>query len=222
MALRARRPGTQATETNTTVSTPAVENTAPQQTAVQGDETVAQQQENTHVPAQRQTSAPAVATGNQIADLNAGILENVEDLTGGGNYVTVDGTEFLYKDSNETAPEIEIVVSGGKRFYQWVDETDPENKQYHNSDTKLDNRYKLKFELRWFEETEEGDATEYIMSLSTTSAIQFISYVQALAKQGKGVGQVVTKMTISRQTSKDGKNRFSRVEFENVGDAELA
>lgn len=217
MALRARRPGTaQATETNTTVSTPAVENTAPQQVA-QGDDTVTQHQETTHVPAQRQTSAPAT-TGNQLADLNAGILENVEDLTGGGNYVTVDGQEFLYKDSNETTPEIEIVVAGGKRFYQWVDETDPDNKQYHNSDTKLDNRYKLKFELRWYEEV-DGEALEYIMSLGTTSAIQFINYVQALAKQGKGVGQVVTKMTLSRQVSKDGKNRYSRVEFANIGDA---
>lgn len=210
MALRARRPGAEGTNGAKEV---AEQNIAPQNNV---------QEQEAHVsnpPAQRQTQAPATKNGSALADLNAGILENIEDLTGGGNYVTVDGQEFLYKDSNETTPEIEIVVAGGKRFYQWVDESDPDNKQFHNSDTKLDNRYKLKFELRWFEETEEGEATEYIMSLSTTSAINFINYVQALAKQGKGVGQVITKMTISRQVSKDGKNRYSRVEFENAGDA---
>lgn len=214
MGLRARR--------TTVAGTAGVTNQA-NNTQPQYEETQTQQQAPTQrqqVPAQRtQASAPAVATGNALADLNAGILENVEDLTGGGNYVTIDGESFLYKDSNETASEIELVVSAGKRFYQYVDESDPENKQYHNSDEKLDNRYKLKFEIKWMEEV-DGEPKEYIMTLSTTSAIQFINYVTGLAKQGKGVGQVVTRLSISRQVSQDGKNRYSRVEFEYVGDAE--
>jgi hypothetical protein len=92
------------------------------------------------------------------------------------------------------------------------------DKVFHNSDTKLDNRYKLKFEIKWDEE-EDGDVKEYTMSLSTTSAIQFINYVQGLAKQGIGVGQVVTKMTISRQKRQGSNDRYSRAEFENVGSA---
>jgi hypothetical protein len=206
MALRARRPGATAGQTegaNTEVQTqdaPPATQSAP--------------------PAQRQASAPPAPTGkiSQVAEVNAGILEGFEDLSGGGNYVTVDGTTFLYKDSNETTTELEIIVASGKRYYQWVDESDPENKVFHDSPTKLDNRYKLKVEIRWFEEAEEGESVEYIMNLSTTSSIQFINYVQALAKQGKGVGSVVTKATISRHQRKGSSDRYSRVDFAFVED----
>lgn len=209
MALRARRPGATA-GANTEVQQPETQ-TAPPQAEVQTPPPAAP-------PAQRTQAAPPAVTGNAIADLNAGILENIEDLTGGGNYVTIDGESFLYKDSNETSSEIEIIVKAGKRFYQYVDESDPDNKVFHNSDTKLDNRYKLKFEIKWDEEV-DGDVKEYTMSLSTTSAIQFINYVQGLAKQGIGVGQVVTKMTISRQKRQGSNDRYSRAEFENLGSA---
>jgi len=174
--------------------------------------------------APQQASVPAVAPQatavgtpvkpNELAQMNAGVLEGIDDLGVGGNYVTVDGTQFLYKSSNTLVDYIDIVVSYGKRFYQWVDESG-ENKVFHNSDTKLDDRYKLKFEIRWFEQGEDDEEpTEYIQTLSTTSAMNFIDYIKKLAQAGYGVGQVITRMTVSRQTSKDGKNRYSRVEFE--------
>lgn len=206
MALRARRPGATAGATQTEVNT-EVQTT--QEPATQAAP-----------PATRQASAPPASVGkvSQVAEMNAGILEGFEDLSGGGNYVTVDGTDFLYKDSNETASELEIIVAAGKRYYQWVDESDPENKVFHDSPTKLDNRYKLKVEIRWFEEQDGGENVEYIMNLSTTSSIQFINYVQDLAKKGKGVGSVVSKMTISRHQRKGSTDRYSRVDFAFVED----
>ena len=190
--------------------------TATQETAVQ--ETVAQETAATTAaaPAVRTAAAPvASAKPGELQNLNAGVLDNIDDLDVGGNYVSIDGSEFLYKDSNETAKEIDMVVSYGKRFYQWYDEP---NEKYHNSDTKIDDRYKFKFEIRWFEENEDGEPVEYTMSLPTASAISFTNYLKALAKQGKAINQVVTRMTLSRQVSRDGNNRYSRVEFENAGD----
>jgi hypothetical protein len=174
-----------------------------------------QTQTQASVPATRKPSAPPASSNKNsaLADLNAGILDNIDDLGSGGNYVTMDGSEFLYKASNESAPEIEAIITYGKRFYQWYDE---DNSQYHNSDTKLDDRYKMKFEIRWYEEVDE-EAVEHIMTLPTASAMRFIDYVRDLAKnKGLGVGQVVTKMTISRQQRKDSKDRYSRTEFEMV------
>jgi len=225
MTLPGRRPGLSARRPGASAGT------APQGTAgsnalkedVNAQDT--QEQVQAHVQEQAneqvQQSAPAVrnnapaVSGNATADLNMGILENIEDMSGGGNYVTVDGSDFLYKDSNGTTPEIELVVTYGKRYYQWVDESDPENKVYHDSDTKLDNRYKLKFEIKWIEEV-DGEPKEYTLSLSTTSAIQFVNYVQSLAKQGLGVGNVITKATISRHQRKGSNDRYSRVDFQFV------
>lgn len=209
MALKANRPGTRqqtvnggnqmANEQVQEQSTVAVEETAPATT-----------------PAVQNTQAPAVNNNpNQMADINAGILDNIDDLNIGGNYVTMDGSEFLYKASEETAPTIDAVITYGKRFYQWYDE---DNQKYHNSDTKLDDRYKMKFEIRWFEEV-DGEPQEHIMTLPTSSAMSFINYVKGLAKQGIGVGQVVTRMSISRQHNKELNIRYSRTEFENVGSA---
>lgn len=156
---------------------------------------------------------PANVRGNIIADMNDGILDNIDGMEIGGNYVTMDGSEFLFKASNETAKEIDIVVTYGKRFYQWFDE---DNQQYHNSDSKLDDRYKMKFEIRWEEEV-DGEPTEFIMTLPTSSAMNFINYVKTLAQQGLRINQVVTRLSISRQVAKsDNKIRYSRTEFEKV------
>jgi hypothetical protein len=211
MALRANRGGAPKAQT-TSVPAGNVDQHANQQTVQNGGNHMTNQ-----TPAPRNQSAtPAVNNNpNQMAVMNAGILDNIDDITGGGNYVSIDGTNFLYKASNETATEIIMVVSFGKRFYQWFDE---DNNKYNNSDTKLDDRYKLKFEIRWFEEGEEGEPTEYIMTLPTASAMNFIDYVKAQAKAGFAINQIYTKMTISRQENRnDKKIRYSRVEFENVG-----
>ena len=206
MALRARRAGAPTGASQTEGTTQAQEEVKETQAPPTADGNAVY-----NAPAPKAPAAPPVHTGNvsAVAQVNAGVLEGFEDLSGGGNYVTVDGTDFLYKDTNETAKEIEMVIASGKRFYQWVDESDPENKVFHDSPTKLDNRYKLKVEIRWYEE-EDGEEKEYIMSLSTTSSIQFINYIQALAKQGKGVGNVVTKATISRQQRKGHTDKSDR------------
>lgn len=175
--------------------------------------------EQPNTPATRTAGTPAVPAnrgGNVMADMNAGILENIDDMNIGGNYVTMDGSEFLYKNTQETAKEIDIVVSYGKRFYQWFDEA---NNQYHNSETKLDDRYKMKFEIRWLEQGEDGDEpTEYTMTLPTASAMNFVNYVKSLATNGYRINQVITRLSISRQVAQsDSKIRYSRTEFENVG-----
>lgn len=167
------------------------------------------------------TGGGAIApVGNtNLADLNAGILDNIDDLTG-GNYVSVDGNQFLYKSTEEYVDDITCIITAGKRFYQWVEEDADGNKTFHNSDTKLNDNYKLKFEIRWLEEV-DGEPTEMIMTLSTTSSMQFIDYVKKLAKKGVAVNQVFTKMTVSRQVnSKDKTIRYSRVEFEPAGMAQ--
>lgn len=193
----------------------AVGNSAAQREEVNPEVNGNEGDDTPQTPAVRTSSAPAVAKGNgnaALQNLNADILEGIDDL-GGGNFVSVDGTNFLYKSANEEVDHIDIMVHYGKRFYQWVDESG-ENKVFHNSDTKLDDRYKLKFELRWNEERNEGELVEFTISLSTTSALNFIDYIKKLATAGYGIGHVATRMTISRQESRDKKNRFSRVEFE--------
>jgi hypothetical protein len=160
------------------------------------------------------SGVPVVSGGASVAALNEGILDNVEGIGQVGNYVTVDGSQFLYKSSNRRADYLDICVHYGKRFYQWVDESNPSAKVYHNSDEKIDDRYKLKFEIRWYEQGEDGEPVEYTMSLSTTSSIQFINYVKNLAKAGLGVGQVWTRMTISRHNRPNSSERYSRVDFE--------
>lgn len=155
----------------------------------------------------------ALGNGN-VASLNAGVLENVDGVGNIGNYVIVDGSDFLYKSSDRKAQYLDVNIHYGKRFYQWVDETNPNAKQYHNSDTKLDDRYKLKMEIRWYEPGEDNEPVEYIMSLSTTSSIQFLDFVKKLAKAGLGVGQVWTRMTISRHNRPNSTERYSRVDFE--------
>ena len=168
-------------------------------------------------PAPAPAPVPSTAkpvSPNELQLLNEGVLEGIDDLNIGGNYVTVDGTQFLYKTTEETRDYIDIVVTYGKRFYQWVDESDPNAKRFYNSDKKLDERYKLKFEIRWLEDRGEEEPIEFTQTLSTTSAMNFISYIKMLAKAGLGVNQVVTRMTVSRQQSRDKAQRYSRVEFE--------
>lgn len=217
MGLRARRTTSeQSTAGGAAVAEKpeATVNTQVEETPVQTNTaaTPPQQQQTASTPAV-QNNAVATSGGNAMADMNAGILDNIDDMNIGGNYVTMDGSVFLYKAADETAESIEAQIVYGKRYYQWYDE---ENQRYNDSDTKLDDRYKLKFEIRWMEDV-EGEMQEHTMSLPTASAMNFINYVKGLTKQGLGVGQVITKFTISRQQNKDQGIRYSRTEFENLG-----
>lgn len=178
-----------------------------------------EQTETTTSLARTERSQRAVASPStrapKASEVNAGILDNIDDMDTGGNYVTIDGSEFLYKATQETAREIDCVIHYGKRFYQWYDEA---NNQYHNSDTKLDDRYRLKFEIRWNEGGEDDEVVEHIMTLPTASAMRFIDYVNKLARESVAINEIVTRMSISRQVNtKDKSIRYSRVEFKNMG-----
>lgn len=202
MALRATRPGTiQGVAIQAEVVEAEVVRPVPMQ-----------------APAVVRPNLPAQPAG-KISDLNAGILEGMEGL-GESAFIKVDGESFVIPDGSDTGlrtREIRAIISYGKRFYQWVDERDPNNKVFHDSDTKLNEDYKLKFLLKFgvtMDDTDDADAKEVQLSLSTTSAINFIEYVKKLAKAGYGVGNVVTQFSISRQTRQGTKDKYSRVEFE--------
>lgn len=209
MALKATRPTVGA---NTGAGA-----VAPQQPVATPAPQVAPAPQVTAVAPVQQPTAPAVAgAAGALADLNAGILDNIDNLGNSGNYVSMDGSEFLYKATEERTQAIDLIVNYGKRYYQWVEENG-ESKIFHDSDTKLDDRYKLKFEVKWDEETKEGDVSTAQFHMPTASAMRFIDYVKELAKAGYGVGNVVTRMTISRQLQKGTTNRYSRAEFTMVG-----
>ena len=213
MALRAVRP--------TTPQATVVNQAPPQAPPVQTpppvvNQTPAQTPPVANAPAVQGNGALAVA--GTVQDLNAGILDNIENLGSTGNFVTMDGSEFLYKTDNTVAPNIDLVVTYGKRYYQWVEEIG-EQKIYHDSDTKLDDRYRLKFELHWLEDGPEGstEPLEMQFHLPTASSMRFIDYVGQLAKAGFGIGSVVTRATISRQVRQGSTDRYSRAEFTMVG-----
>lgn len=163
-------------------------------------------------------SSGAVAVPGTVQDLNAGILDNIEGMGNAGNFVTMDGSEFLYKSDNTVVNSIDLVVIYGKRYYQWVEEIG-DSKTYHDSDVKLDDRYRLKFEIHWLEDGAEAGDEPITMQfhLPTASAMRFIDYVGQLSKAGFGIASVVTRVTISRQVQKGKENRYSRAEFTMVG-----
>lgn len=221
MALKANRTGTVmgnqgvATAPNApapvpTASAPAPTVPAPVPTA-------------THTPAPTvpapvpATKTPAVAGGTTkaILEMNQGVLDFGDDVNFGGNWVAMDGTNFLYKASGEETPTIDVVITRGERYYQWVDESDQENKVYHKAPYKVDDRYSERIDITWEEvNNETGDMEEFTMSLPTSSAISFKNYVKMLStKHGKGVNAVVTRLSISRQTRRGSTDRYSRCEF---------
>ena len=161
----------------------------------------------------------AVAVPGTVQDLNAGILDNIEGMGNTGNFVTMDGSDFLFKADNTVTQSIELVVTYGKRYYQWVEELPGGVNIYHDSDVKLDDRYKLRFKMHWLEDgAEAGDEPiEMQFHLPTASAMRFIDYVGQLAKAGFGIGSVVTQATISRQIQNGTTNRYSRAEFTMIG-----
>lgn len=217
-ALRAVRPTTTATvgvAGNQEPQAQATTQAAPQAT-VQATTQAAVQTPVNQVPAVQ--GSGAVVVPGTVQDLNAGILDNIDGMGNAGNFVTMDGSNFLFKADNTEAPSIDLIVTYGKRYYQWVEENG-ESKTYHDSDVKLDDRYRLKFEMHWLEDSAvEGDEPlEMQFHLPTASAMRFISYVTQLSKAGFGVGSVVTQATISRQTRTGTTDRYSRTEFTMIG-----
>ena len=169
----------------------------------------------------------AVARPSDVADLNAGILEGLSGI-GESNRVGMDGSDFEYKDgTNRRARELNVIITYGRKLYQYWDDN---NTLCESTDGKVSvdgivcatcqfkrsKECKFKFEIRWLEPDEETEEPkELIFTLPTVSAIEFVNYVKALAKEGLGVGQVVTRMRIERR-QKDV-NKYSAVVFENAG-----
>ena len=222
MALRANRPNPNGTGTGATTgaTTGAPASTEAGTQVPQGNTTPAPIV-NTNVPATTvgaQVGAPLTGSNMsaQISNLNSDILGNIDGMGNAGNFVSMDGSEFFYKSLDLRVPSIDLIITSGKRYYQWVEEIG-DSKTFHDSDTKLNDFYKLKFEIHWEEEVTEGDITEPQFHMPTASAMRFIDYVKALAQSGYGVGNVVTRMTVSRQVQKNSTNRYSRAEFTMVG-----
>lgn len=166
-----------------------------------------------------QQQGAVAPTGNmsaQISNLNGNVLENIDGLGNAGNFVSMDGSEFFYKSADTRVSFIDLIVKSGKRYYQWVEENG-DQKTFHDSEAKLNDLYKLKFEIHWEEEAIEGEITEPQFHMPTASSMRFIDYVKELAKAGYGIGNVVTRLTISRQVQKNSTNRYSRAEFTMIG-----
>lgn len=174
---------------------------------------------------------PAVSNSGDIVSLNAGVVEGLDGMDG-SNRVGIDGTDFEYKQNQKRARELVIQVSHAKRLYQYWDENSSLCQSFDGKisvdglicatcEHKRSKQCKFKFEIRWTEETEDGILDEAIMTLPTVSAIQFVNYLKALAKEGLGVNQVITRMYITRELNTANNNKYSVVRFEKVGTANV-
>lgn len=181
-------------------------------------------------PAQQPVSPPVVMEGhkeNALTKLNEGVVEGLDGI-GGGNRVSIDGTDFEYRNQDRRAREITMVVNFARRVYQYWDDNSNLCQSYDGKTStdgllcatcehKRAKECKFKFEVYWNEETEDGMIEEFVITLPTVSAIQFVNYLKALAREGLGVGQVITQMTIRRETNTANNNKYSVVQFKKVG-----
>ncbi len=181
-----------------------------------------------------QTNQTAVTTQGKTSDITElnPYLEGLEGI-GESNRVGIDGTEFEFKQSESRVKELNIVVSTGRKVFQYWDENKTLCQSFDGKvstdqlvcatcDHKKSKDCKFKFEIRWLslnEETEEPE--EFIMTLPTVSAINFVNYIKKLAKEkGLGVHEVVTNMKIERRVNTSNNSKYSVVNFENVGNLE--
>lgn len=166
---------------------------------------------------------------NNVAELNAGVVEGIENLTT-SNRVAMDGTDFEYKGEDRREREIIMNVSRARRVNQFWDEDGNLCQSYDGKQStdglvcasceqKRNKLCKFKFEVYWFEPGNE-EATEYLMTLPTVSAIGFTNYLKTLSKEGLGVHQVMTKISIERRTNPNNNNKYSVALFENAGPVE--
>lgn len=171
--------------------------------------------------------APVASGTNKVADLNMGVVEGLDGI-GGGNRVSIDGTDFEYKNQDRRARELNIVVNFARRVYQYWDENSSLCQSYDGKvstdglicatcEHKRSKACKFKFEINWIEVDDDGVEEEFIITLPTVSAIAFVNYLKALAKEGLGVGQVITNMSIRRETNTANNNKYSVVQFKKAG-----
>jgi pullulanase/glycogen debranching enzyme len=146
------------------------------------------------------------------------VLEGFDEWNG-GNFVTVDGSDFYIKSTETRVRELNIIISYARQYFRWFDR---DNNKWHESPTKVDNRYSLAAEIKWFDWVDgEEEPKEFQLTLATTSVIQFREYVQKLRDQGTRVNSVWTRLGIDRLERIDPetkeKQRYSRVNFTNAG-----
>lgn len=172
--------------------------------------------QESNVPATQGANALAPqASGGSIQELNRGVLENIDDWNDSVSYVSFENTGgFTFKESGETVNELDVLIVRGERIYQKYDE---ELGKYITEKTKVDDSYKLKFNI-WFvladdDVDENEEVTQYKLTLPTASTMVFLRYADRLAKAGYAVNQVRTKMTWTRQENKQ-KQKFARAAFE--------
>ena len=146
--------------------------------------------------------------------------QNFEGISDGGfsARVVIDGTQLLYKEDDRTVDSLEVVLTGGRKVYQFFDEE--ANSYYKSYDGKftedgepISNYPGMRhmFELDWDEKI-DGELKEHQLVLSPTSRYSFLEYAKKLDKAGKSLSDVTTIITASRQQNKDGQ-RYSKAEF---------
>lgn len=131
----------------------------------------------------------------------------------------MDGSDFYIKSTETRVRELTVVISYARQYYRWYDQ---DNKKWHEAPNKIDDRYSLACELKWYDWVDgEEEPKEFTMTISTTSAIQFREYVGKLRDGGIRVNGIWTRMGIDRLERIDPKTgekqRYSRVNFNNAG-----
>lgn len=169
-----------------------------------------------------------------IMQINAGVIEGFDGFDG-GNRVSIDGTDFEFKGTERREREMTVIIASAKKLYQFWDKEN--NNQLcqsfdgristdglvcatceHKRATVSDDKCKLKAEIHWFAQGEDGETVDMLMTLPTVSAMAFIDYLKIVGKAGNAINQVITKMTIKRETNRNDKTiKFSKVVFEQVG-----
>lgn len=149
------------------------------------------------------------------------VLEGFDEWNG-GNYVTVDGSDFYIKKTETRVRDLTVIISFARQFYSWYDR---DTKQWHESPTKLNKDYSLKAEINWYDWIDgEEEPQKFIYTASTTSAMAFRDYIAKLRDSGVRINAIWTRMTIERLERLDPdtkeKQRYSRVKFENAGPVE--
>lgn len=202
---------------------------------VSKEESQQPQQEITEVPETQTKTLPADPEKSPtIGELNP----DFDGLEEGelGNRVIMDGTDFIYKNSDESAREILANIFSGRKLWQYWDEAKNLCQSFDGKvstdgltcatcDQKKSKKCRFKYEIHWVEGEndvdEEGQIIEYFMLLPTASAIVFMQYAKRLKNQNLGVADVVTKMTVKREQNRQDKSiRYSVVVFERYEETE--
>jgi hypothetical protein len=183
------------------------------------------------------SAVPTTTAGGSVMQQVNTEFEGLDTIASFMPYFILDGSELLNKTDNSVHPAIEVVLEGGKPVWQLWDlssnliaesfdgVTDTAGrpmadllaaekaKSAEPEKIKIQARYEIYFD---WEYAEDGNKLTKI-SLSPASKFAFAEYTKELAKQGKKLSEVITRIGAERTVSKQG-FRYSKATFENVGD----